>query len=230
MTASVGAMFAGYGGLELGLSLVLPTRLAWVAENENAPSAVLARHWPDVPNHGDVTAIDWTRVEPVDIITGGSPCQDLSTAGKRLGMRAGTRSGLWAAMCDAIDIIRPNLVVWENVRGALSAKADSAVEPCPICVGDRPRVTLRALGRVLGDLAELGYDAAWCGLRAADVGAPHSRYRIFVLAWPTDTTSDARWLGNGDDGVAAADADRVGGERGRRLRRRHRSLGADHRA
>jgi DNA (cytosine-5)-methyltransferase 1 len=183
----VGALFAGYGGLELAVREVFPAASpAWVAEFDAAPSRILAQRFPDVPNLGDVTAVDWAAVEPVDIITGGSPCQDLSHAGKRAGMRAGTRSGLWASMCDAIETIRPRLVVWENVRGALSAEADSAVEPCPICVGDGGRVSLRALGRVLGDLAELGYDAAWCGLRAADVGAPHGRFRVFVLAWPAD--------------------------------------------
>jgi DNA (cytosine-5)-methyltransferase 1 len=182
----VGALFAGYGGIELALASVLNTQPAWFSEFDKAPSAILAHHWPDIPNLGDVTKIGWAAVEPVDIITGGSPCQDLSHAGKRAGMKAGTRSGLWASMCDAIDIIRPRLVVWENVRGAFSAEADSAVEPCPICVGDGGRVTLRALGRVLGDLAELGYDARWYGLRAADVGAAHGRFRVFLFAQPAD--------------------------------------------
>jgi DNA (cytosine-5)-methyltransferase 1 len=181
-----GELFAGYGGLGLGVQSVLGGEMRWCAEIEAAPSRILAHHWPDVTNLGDVTKIDWTTVEPVDIITGGSPCQDLSHAGKRAGMRPGTRSGLWASMCDAIDIIRPSLVVWENVRGALSAEADSAVEPCPLCVGDRPGPTLRALGRVLGDLAELGYDSRWYGLRAADVGAPHGRFRVFLFATPAD--------------------------------------------
>src|SRR5690242_10955090 len=99
-------------------------------------------------------------------------------------------------MCDAIETIRPRLVVWENVRGAFSAEADSAVEPCPICVGDGGRVTLRALGRVLGDLAELGYDARWYGLRAADVGAAHGRFRVFLFATPADA------VGSGWDGWA----------------------------
>lgn len=220
MTPKVGALFAGYGGLEMAVSEVFPdAHPAWVAEFEDAPSRILAQRFPDVPNLGDVTAVDWAAVEPVDIITGGSPCQDLSHAGKRAGMRAGTRSGLWASMCDAIEIIRPRLVVWENVRGALSAEADSAVEPCPICVGDGRGVTLRALGRVLGDLAELGYDAAWTGVRAADVGAPHGRFRVFVLAW--DAAADADGTARGERGFPApgeaeggwarADAGRRGG-------------------
>ena len=150
MALKVGGLFAGVGGAELGVASVLDAEPAWFCEFENAPSKILAHHWPHVPNHGDVTKVDWASVEPVDIITGGSPCQDLSHAGKRLGMKAGTRSGLWASMCDAIDIIRPRLVIWENVRGAYSAPADSALEPCPGCVGDRDDgPVLRALGRVL---------------------------------------------------------------------------------
>jgi DNA (cytosine-5)-methyltransferase 1 len=158
---TAGSLFAGYGGIELALSSVLDVRPAWFVEFDKAPSKVLTHHWPDVPNHGDVTKIDWSTVEPVDIITGGSPCQDLSHAGKRAGMTEGTRSNLWVQMREAINVIRPRLVVWENVRGAFSAPADSALEPCPGCVGDGDDgPVLRALGRVLGDLADLGYDAA----------------------------------------------------------------------
>lgn len=170
----------------MGVQTVMGGTVAWHSDIDPGAVKILAHHWPDVPNLGDMTTVDWSQVEPVDIITGGTPCQDLSHAGKRAGMRAGTRSGLWASMCDAIQIIRPSLVVWENVRGALSADADSTMEPCPGCVGDGDDgPVLRALGRVLGDLADLGYDSGWYGLRAADVGAPHGRFRIFVAA--TDT-------------------------------------------
>ena len=200
-----GELFAGYGGLGLGVQSVLGGELAWTSEFAAAPSRVLAHHWPDVPNLGDITQIDWTTVPPVDILTGGSPCQDLSHAGRRAGMRPGTRSGLWSSMARAIDVLRPHLVVWENVRGALSAEADSGLEPCPGCVGnpgdDGP--VLRALGRVLGDLSDLGYDAAWYGLRAADVGAPHGRFRVFVFAWPADAPSDPRWILNRNPRPAA---------------------------
>ncbi|HEU5026625.1 MAG TPA: DNA cytosine methyltransferase [Spirillospora sp.] len=180
----IGSLFSGYGGLDGGVQSVLGGTVAWHSEIDPGACKILAHRYPEVPNLGDITAVDWAAVEPVDVLTGGSPCQDVSAAGKRLGMRAGTRSGLWASMCDAIDIIRPALVVWENVRGVLSAGADSAVEPCPICVGDERDSHLRALGRVVGDLAELGYVGRWTGLRAADVGAPHGRFRVFVLAWP----------------------------------------------
>ena len=206
MTANltVGGMFAGYGGLELALQSVLDVHPAWFAEFDDAPSKILAHHWPDVPNLGDVTKINWSTVTPVDILTGGSPCQDVSSAGKRTGMRPGTRSGLWASMCDAIDILRPSLVIWENVRGALSAPASSASDlvdgPGPM--GDRDGGHLRALGRVLGDLADVVYDAVWTGLRAADVGAPHGRFRIFVLAWPAADTDRVglEWAGRARDG------------------------------
>lgn len=122
--------------------------------------------------------------EPAEVMSGGTPCQDLSAAGRRAGMTEGTRSNLWVNMREAIAIQRPKYVVWENVRGAYSAEASSSVEQCPGCVGDTSdgRVFLRALGRVLGDLTDLGYDTQWRGLRAADVGACHSRYRVFVLA------------------------------------------------
>jgi DNA (cytosine-5)-methyltransferase 1 len=218
-----GALFAGYGGLELGVQSVLGGHLSWYAEIDQAPSRVMAHHYPHAPNLGDVTRVDWTTVEPVDVLTGGTPCQDLSHAGKRKGMTDGTRSNLWVEMREAIAVLRPRLVVWENVRGALSASADSALEPCPGCVGgpdDGP--ALRALGRVLGDLADLGYDARWYGLRAADVGAPHGRFRIFLFAVPAADaerggqhgwTSDALGLPIG--GTAAAGSGEELGPTGR---------------
>jgi DNA (cytosine-5)-methyltransferase 1 len=203
----IGALFAGYGGLDMAVESVLESEVAWVSEFDAHPSRILAHRYPHAPNLGDVTKLDWSAVEPVDIITGGSPCQDLSHAGKRAGMKAGTRSGLWASMCDAIDIIRPRLVLWENVRGALSAEAAAGdVESCEFCVGGDGEPPLRALGRVLGDLAELGYDAAWTGLRAADVGAPHGRWRVFVLAWPAADADDGLHVqhSRGVEGAAAS--------------------------
>lgn len=183
---TVGSLFSGYGGLDLAIDTALgPTRTAWVADIDRGPRTILAHHWPHVPNLGDVTAIDWSQVEPVDIVCGGSPCQDLSVAGRRAGMSPDTRSGLWGAMLAAIAAIQPRLVVWENVSGARSAKASSLMESIEGHLGDRPAgPVLRALGRVLGDLANVGYDAQWCGIRAADAGAPHSRFRIFVVAYP----------------------------------------------
>lgn len=122
----IGALFAGYGGLDLAIQTVLGGDLAWVSEVDPAASRILAHRFPDVPNHGDITRIDWATVEPVDVLTGGSPCQDLSTAGRRAGMTEGTRSNLWVAMREAIAQLRPRIIVWENVRGAFSAAADSS--------------------------------------------------------------------------------------------------------
>src|SRR5690625_1850938 len=183
MTLRHGSLCTGYGGIDAAVTEVLGAQTAWVSDVDKGANKVLAHRFPDVPNIGDMTAVDWSTVEPVDIISGGTPCQDLSHAGKRAGMSEGTRSNLWVSMREAIATIRPRLVVWENVRGAYSADADSEVEPCPGCVGDGSGRHLRALGRVLGDLANLGYDARWCGLRAADVGAPHGRFRVFVVAY-----------------------------------------------
>lgn len=180
----LGELFAGFGGLGMAVEEVFGAELTWYAEFDDAPSKIMAHHWPGVPNHRDVTTVDWAQVAPVDIISGGSPCQDLSAAGRRAGMTEGTRSNLWVSMREAIATIKPTYVVWENVRGAYSAKASSAsdLEPSDGSVGTGAGDNLRALGRVLGDLADLGYDCQWRGLRAADVGAPHGRYRVFILA------------------------------------------------
>ncbi|WP_282824134.1 DNA cytosine methyltransferase [Gulosibacter sediminis] len=199
MDLRLGELFAGYGGLGLGVEQALAAlghraERAWVSEFDPAPSRILAHHWPDVPNLGDITRIDWTQVPPVDVLTGGFPCQDVSLAGARAGMRDGTRSGLWSYMAAAIAALRPRLVVIENVRGLLSAPAgkehDADLEPCPICVGDDRDSDLRALGAVLGDLADLGFDAEWGLLEAADVGATHRRARVFIITWPTDADGD----------------------------------------
>jgi DNA (cytosine-5)-methyltransferase 1 len=188
MTLTMGELFMGYGGLGLGVQDALADEvdLAWCAEIDPAAVKVIRHRFPRLRNHGDVTAVDWTRVQPVDVLTGGSPCQDLSDAGRRAGMSPGTRSNLWVAMREAVAVLRPKLVVWENVRGAYGAPADSSLEQCPGCVGDPGTggPVLRALGRVLGDLADLGYVGGWAGVRACDVGAPHPRFRVFVAAHP----------------------------------------------
>lgn len=195
----LGSLFSGYGGLDMGVQVALGDMdLAWVSDIEPGPCAILTRHHPGVTNLGDITSVDWTDVEPVDVIAGGSPCQDLSVAGARAGMRPGRRSGLWESMFHAISTIRPHLVVWENVRGALSAPAFSLMESREGRVGEHPdEPVLRALGRVLGDLAGIGYDAQWVGLRASEVGAPHQRFRVFVAAHPQ---GDTWWLHQGDHG------------------------------
>jgi DNA (cytosine-5)-methyltransferase 1 len=184
----IGELFAGYGGLGMGVQAALGGEIAWVSEVDKGANKILAHRFPGVPNHGDITTIDWAQVEPVDVLTGGSPCQDLSHAGRRAGMTEGTRSNLWVAMREAIAHLRPGLVVWENVGGVASAQADSDLERQPgLLAGVRRRdgqPLLRALGRVVGDLSSLGYVGRVGALRAADVGAPHGRLRYFLSAWP----------------------------------------------
>jgi DNA (cytosine-5)-methyltransferase 1 len=204
----IGELFAGYGGLGMGVQAALGGEIAWYSEIDKGALKILTHRFPDVPNIGDITTVDWSQVEPVDILTGGSPCQDLSHAGKRAGMTEGTRSNLWVAMREAIAQLRPSMVVWENVRGAYSAEADSDLVNDPRLLADTRRrdgePVLRALGRVLGDLSELGYVGGWHGLRAADVGAPHGRFRVFVVAW--DASRDDLWHGAVNGGGRARGA------------------------
>ena len=183
----IGSLFSGYGGLDLAVMNVTGAEVAWHCEWEDAPSKILDAHFPGVPNYKDVTQVDFTQVEPVDILTGGFPCQDLSLAGKRKGLTKGTRSGLWSEFARAIETLKPRLVVIENVRGLLSASATNPeLEHCPWCMGEAGdgEPALRALGAVLGDLADIGYDAKWQGVRASDAGAPHNRFRVFIIAYP----------------------------------------------
>lgn len=183
----IGSLFSGYGGLDLAVEKVTGAVPAWFCEWEDAPSKVLEARYPGVPNYRDVSKVDWASVEPVDILTGGFPCQDLSLAGKRAGLKEGTRSGLWSEYLLAIEVLKPRLVVIENVRGLLSASAHSDLEQCSWCMGNGSgEPSLRALGAVLGDLASVGYDAKWTGIRAADAGAPHNRFRVFIIAYPRE--------------------------------------------
>jgi len=184
----IGSLFSGYGGLDLAVEKMFDAKTVWHCEWEDAPSKILKTHW-HVPNYRDVSKVDFREVEQVDILTGGFPCQDLSLAGKRAGLAPGTRSGLWSEFARAIETIKPKYVVIENVRGLLSAKATNPeMEHCPICMGEtwNRESTMSALGGVLGNLADLRYDAKWTGVRASDAGAPHARFRIFIIAYPAD--------------------------------------------
>lgn len=340
----IGSLFSGYGGLDLALRNVTGGRTVWVSDIDENANTILEARFPGVPNLGDIAEIEWSEVEPVDVLCGGFPCfiagtkiltekgdrpieditvgtvvythrnrwrevtstmsrlteevvdvtiaggkhpivttrehpfyiretetsetsqwvaagdlkpgmftarpavtgidnsasptrepfsgeffaegftwvrvlriasrkfhtrvynvsveedesyvadntvvhncQDLSTAGKRAGLRPGTRSGLWEHMAYSINALKPRMVVIENVRGIFSASAHSSVEFCEMCMGDGTEVNMRALGAVLADLAELGYDARWCGVRAAEAGAPHGRFRVFIVAYPKGT-------------------------------------------
>lgn len=124
MTLTTGCLFSGYGGLSMAVNAYFGSRTAWFSEYDAAPSKILAHHWPDIPNHGDITTINWAQVEPVDILTGGFPCQDVSAAGRRAGLMHGTRTGLFHNVIEAIDRLRPGHVVLENVTGLLSADGE----------------------------------------------------------------------------------------------------------
>ncbi|MYX09814.1 DNA cytosine methyltransferase [Streptomyces sp. SID8375] len=173
MTAPrIGSVCTGYGGLDIAVQAVFGGELAWVADNDPGAALILAHHHPKVPNLGDITAVDWHDVEPVDIYIGGYPCQPFSTAGKRKGTKDARH--LWPHIARALGVLRPRLAVFENVAGHLSLGFDT----------------------VLGDLARLGFDADWCCVRASDIGAAHQRNRLFLLAWPADTGSEGlarRW-------------------------------------
>lgn len=205
----VGSLFSGYGGLDLAVEHALGAETIWFSENNEHVSRIFAQHWPDAPNLGDITTIDWNDVPPIDVLCGGFPCQDVSTVGKRAGLAPGTRSGLWSRMAEAIDALQPQLVVIENVRGLLSSPAVRAplegdddaqrnpgdatlrdMEPGPWGLGDLATRPLRAAGAVLGDLADLRMDAQWIGLPASLVGAPHPRLRIFIIAHSQDAVQN----------------------------------------
>lgn len=231
MQPRIGSLCSGYGGLDTAVIDALGGgQVAWHAQYEPPDkdgrpdrhqwaAQILAHHHPGVPNHGDITTIDFRQVEPVDILTAGFPCTDISLAGRRTGLRAGTRSGIWTHVARAIAELRPSLVAIENVRSLTSANADSDMEPCTWCLGDGgDESVLRALGAVLGDLADLGFDAEWTCLRASDVGAPHQRHRIFILARPAedaDSAARGQWRvaapGQAEDGRPRGDARGRGG-------------------
>ena len=180
----IGSLFAGYGGLDMAVEQVFPNaRPAWFCEWDDAPSKILAHHWPDVPNHRDVTAVDWSQVEPVDVLTGGYPCQPFSAAGRREGTN--DERHLWPYVREAVRVLRPRYVVLENVAGHRSLGFD----------------------RVLGDMAEDRMHVWWTSVRASDVGAPHHRERLFILATPADTSDDGRERGGPPRHRGAGSAD-----------------------
>lgn len=168
VSLTIGSLFSGIGGLELGLQRGLaaagvPTRTLWQVEQNDYARAVLGRHWPHAERYTDVRNITAATVQPIDLLAGGFPCQDLSYAGKGAGL-AGERSGLFFEMARIVRELRPRIVVLENV----------------------PAINTRGVDTVLGTLAALGYAARWGGLRASEVGAPHRRERWFCVAWLAD--------------------------------------------
>src|ERR1017187_5199635 len=115
MTLRIGSLCSGYEGLGMAVQEVLGGELAFVADNDPGASKILAHRFPSVPNLGDITETDWAAVEPVDILTAGFPCTEVSCAGRRAGLREGTRTGIWSHVAAAARILRPSLVVLENV-------------------------------------------------------------------------------------------------------------------
>lgn len=158
---TIGSLFSGIGGLELGLEWAGLEPVVWQVEQDPFCRSVLAKHWPSADRSvTDVCTAGVANLAHVDLICGGFPCQDLSYAGKGAGL-AGERSGLWREYARIVGEIRPRFVVVENVAALLGRGADV----------------------VCGDLARLGYDAVWTTVRASDVGAPHRRERLFIIAW-----------------------------------------------
>ncbi len=181
-------LFSGIGGFSLGLERTGGFETVAFCEIEPFPRRVLAKHWPEVPCYDDVRTLtgDVLRRDgiAVDVITGGFPCQDLSVAGKQRGMGEGTRSGLWSEIVRLVGELRPQYVIVENVAALLAGPSERRG---------------RWFGRVLGDLAECGYDAEWENIPASALGAPHRRERVWLIAYPNQdgcvlSYDVARWL------------------------------------
>ena len=161
----IGSLFSGIGGLELGLEWAGIGETVWQVEIDPGCRVVLKSHWPGSERYEDVRAVGVRNLSSVDLICGGFPCQDVSSAGKRAGL-SGARSGLWFEYLRIVSELRPTWVVVENVASGARAWVDT----------------------VLTGLGELGYACLPIPLSAADVGAPHLRKRIFVVA-NADTSS-----------------------------------------
>jgi len=162
-------LFSGMGGFSLAAEWCWGKELEIVGFVEIDPfcQKVLRKHWPDVPIYSDIKDFHYNGA--VELITGGFPCQDISIAGKGVGIE-GERSGLWSEFRRIIGEVRPRFALIENV----------------------PMLIHRGLGRVLSDLAEIGYNAEWQCISAAEVGAWHKRERIWIVAYPTDTRDRQR--------------------------------------
>jgi DNA (cytosine-5)-methyltransferase 1 len=156
VTLTVGSLFSGIGGLDLGLERA-GCRVVWQSEIDPYCCRVLAKHWPDVPNLGDITKIDWSSVERVDVICGGYPCPAFSQAARGRNVAP----NLWPLMRDAIEAVRPSYIVIENVAAHLG----------------------RGFSSTLADLDALGFDAEWTTLTACAFGAAHTRRRLFAVAY-----------------------------------------------
>ena len=166
-------LFSGIGGFSLGLERSGLCETVAFCEIEDFPRRVLVKHWPKVPIYHDVCKLTADTLAQdgigVDVICGGFPCQDLSSAGKQAGMGEGTRSGLWSECARLVGDIRPKFAIFENVANLLSGPSDRRGA---------------WFSRVLGDLAAIGYDAEWENIPASAMGAPHRRERVWIVAYP----------------------------------------------
>jgi DNA (cytosine-5)-methyltransferase 1 len=154
-----GSLFAGIGGFDLGFERA-GMSCRWQVEIDDYATKVLKKHWPNVHRERDIRECGRHNLERVDVICGGFPCQDISYAGRGAGLD-GERSGLFFEAVRVVCELRPRIVVLENVAALLT----------------------RGLDRVLGTLAEIGFDAEWHCIPAAALGAPHIRDRVFVVAY-----------------------------------------------
>jgi DNA (cytosine-5)-methyltransferase 1 len=161
MKLSVGSLFSGIGGFELGLERTGGFKTIWQCEKDEFCLKVLAKHWPDVMRFTDIHDMK-ENIPYVDVICGGFPCQPVPCAGKRKG--AQDERWLWPEFNMVVREVRPEWVLIENVPGLLSANAG------------------RLFAGILRDLSSSGYDAEWNIVSAASVGAPHLRKRVFVIA------------------------------------------------
>lgn len=171
MTLRVGSLFAGIGGFDIAAES-FGWSTAWVSEIDPFCCATLEARFPSARNLGDIRLINWNDVEPVDLLVGGFPCQPHSTAGRREG--SADERDLWPEFRRAIGVLRPRYVVAENVSGLLTSERG------------------RYYNRLVSDLASLGYAVEWDCLSAADVGAPHGRDRLWIVAYTMGDAGGAR--------------------------------------
>ena len=200
-----GSLFSGIGGFDLGLERA-GMECAWQVELDFYAGDILRRHWPNVKHLGDVKNVGKTNLDPVDLICGGFPCQDLSVAGRRAGL-AGERSGLWFEYHRILEELRPGWCIIENVPGLLSSNKgkDFAV--------------------ILRGLVELGYGVSWRVLDSQYFGVPQRRRRVFivgslgngrsaeVLFEPEGGEGDSATSGEAGEGIAYALAAGAGGSK-----------------
>jgi len=165
-------LFSGIGGFSLGLERAGMETIAF-CEQDKFCQKVLAKHWPNIPIHDDIRSLDGTQYRgSVDVVCGGFPCQDISSAGSQAGISA-ARSGLFYDMCRIIRDARPKYAVFENVTNLLNGYGGGW------------------FAEVLSEVSEIGYDAEWHCIPASYIGACHRRDRIWIIAYPSSAASKA---------------------------------------